>query len=64
MCAECNYEEALTDVYRALEHPVNQACQEKLEGIAEYIERNEHVTENQRWAIGKFLAREEPPFSR
>lgn len=59
MCQRCNFDEVVSDVYRALEHPINRRDEQKLNSIRRSIEKYEHVTENQRWQVEQMLVNEE-----
>ena len=51
MCDECNWSDGLDRIKDLLSNPKYQFASDTLEGIADWVSENEHITENQIHAI-------------
>ena len=56
MCANCGWKDVLEEIEKLLESGDAEFARDTMEGIAEWVEDNEHVTDGQRLAVSNIGA--------
>lgn len=55
MCSGCDWETGLEEIEECLDDPDYEFAEDTLEGIKEWVEHHEHITEKQQEAIDNII---------